>query len=500
MGRKKGTILSFVVIALEIFSTLFLTPFIIRTFGKSEYGVYTLIISITSYLALLDLGIGNSVVKFVSQYRVNNDEVGMRKFEGIINTYYLTISFISLIIGLILIFVFPSVFVNGLSEQEIYLGQNLLFITTLNCAITLGTAGFYYTIIGYEKFGISKGISIIFTLIRIVLSFVALKCGGTSLAIVTINALITFFTRMIMVVYVFVVLKIRPTLKQVTIQDVKKIVFFSFFVFLQMLATQINSMADNILIGIIVNDASVILAIYGVGASIKQYLSTFGGAINGVLMPGVVKLVESDSQTEKIENEMIRIGRIVFALVGFIFVGFVVCGQMFIEIWAGDGYDDAYFVAILLMIPYLFTLSQSIGTQVLWAKNQHKEMSILKIVIVLLNIILTILLMKFNNLYGAVLGTFISMMLGDVVVMQIVFKKKLNLSLKKYYKNTLKGIFPSMIISLIIGILVRLLQIKGWFGLVIVAFSMIVVYIVMLFIIGLNESEKKYIKRFLKND
>ena len=100
---------------------------------------------------------------------------------------------------------------------------------------------------------------------------------------------------------------------------------------------------------------------------------------------------------------------------------FLVNGRHFIILWAGEANKQSYFVTMILMTAYLFVLTESIGTQILWAKNEHKEQALLKITIVLLNILLTVLLIKWNPLIGATLGTFMSLMLGDVVVMNVIF-------------------------------------------------------------------------------
>ena len=50
MNRKIGVILSYVLMVFEVLSTLLLTPFIIRTLGQAEYGVYKLAFAINAYL------------------------------------------------------------------------------------------------------------------------------------------------------------------------------------------------------------------------------------------------------------------------------------------------------------------------------------------------------------------------------------------------------------------------------------------------------------------
>lgn len=82
MNRKIGVILSYVMMVFEVLSTLLLTPFIVRTLGQAEYGVYKLSAAIVAYLLLLDLGVGNAVTKYAAQYRVEGDVQQSRRFLG----------------------------------------------------------------------------------------------------------------------------------------------------------------------------------------------------------------------------------------------------------------------------------------------------------------------------------------------------------------------------------------------------------------------------------
>ena len=44
--------------------------------------------------------------------------------------------------------------------------------------------------------------------------------------------------------------------------------------------------------------------------------------------------------------------------------------------WAGEGYDAAYYVGALVMIPAIIPLIQNIGIEIQKAKNMHKFRSI----------------------------------------------------------------------------------------------------------------------------
>lgn len=483
--------MSYVMMIFEVLSTLLLTPFIIRTLGQAEYGVYKLSASIAAYLFLLDLGVGNAITRYVAKFRVNGEKEQAQKFLGVATIFYLIIAVIAVLIGIVLVVIFPHAFAKGLTADEILLGQKLLLITMINAAVTLGTAAYNNVIIAYEQFAVSKGASIVQIIIRMVLTVGMLKYGMGSVGIVTVNLIMTALCRGFFVLYVLFRIQLLPKWKGIDIGFIKEIVVYSSMILLQMIATQVNCTVDQILIGALVSSSSIILAIYSVGTQVTQYYQSIGTAFTGVLMPGIVNMVEHGASTKALTDEMIRIGRIIFIVLGLIWGGFLVCGQQFITLWAGQENSDAYLVALILMAAYMFILTESIGTQILWALNQHKEQSILKIVIVLLNIVLTIALIKWQPLLGATIGTFISLILGDVVIMNIIFRKKLKMNLLYYYKELAKGILPCVFIAVMFGMAVRyFFKSVGWGGLLIEVLSICFVYAICMFLFGMNAYEK----------
>lgn len=498
MSRKIGVALSYVLMIFEVLSTLLLTPFIIRTLGQAEYGVYKLAGAINAYLLLLDLGVGNAIIRYIAKYRANGEAVKERQFLAVATIFYGAIAVIALIAGSILIGVFPTAFAKGLNNEEIVLGQRLLAITTVNSAVTLGTAAYNNALIAYERFAVSRIASIIQIIVRMILTYIVLVAGWGSIGIVSVNLLMTVLGRGFFVGYVLGSLKLRPLFSGIHFSFVKEIVTYSSFILLQMVATQLNSTVDQILIGSLVEASAVILAVYGIGTQIVQYFQSIGTAFTGVLMPGVVKLVESNASSDVLTDEMIRIGRIIFMMLAVIWCGFAVFGQEFIVLWSGKENADAYTVALILMTAYIFTLTESIGTQILWAMNEHKEQSILKITIVLLNILLTAFLIKWDPLIGATVGTFISLMLGDVGVMNLIFKKKLKIRLAYYYYGLFKGIVPCMAISVIAGLCIRPFLPTGWGWLLLKLAAIVIVYGITMMTFGMSKYEKNIAFSILK--
>lgn len=502
-NRKTGVILSYILMVFEVLSTLLLTPAIIRTLGDAEYGVYKLSASIAVYLLLLDLGIGNSVTRFVAKYRVEGNEVQCRKFLGITTIYYVLVAGVCLAAGFVLVMIYPAVFAKGLSTDEISLGQKLLLITTINAAVTLGGSGFRNSISAYERFDISRGVSIVVIIFRALLTIVALKLGFGSIGIVCANLLLTIITVVFYILFVVLKLNLKPIFRGNDKALIKEIVSYSSFILLQMVATQINVCLDSILIGIIVESSTVTIAVYSVGQQITQYFQSIGSSVTGVLMPGVVRMVEKGANPESLCREMIRIGRMILMVLGIIWACFLVFGRQFIILWVGSSKLNSFWVAFLLMSVYTIVLTESIGTQILWAKNEHKEQSVIKISVVLLNIVLTILLIKWNPLFGATIGTAISLILGDVVAANFVFMKKIKINLLQYYLGLFRGIVPCIFFALIAGFAFSLFGLRSWIGLALNIMVMVVVYGLCMILFGMNQYEKNLLLGLLhrsKND
>lgn len=498
MNRKIGAVLSYVSMIFEVLSTLLLTPLIISSLGDAEYGVYKLVASVTVYLLLLDLGMGNSVVRYVAKYKATDDIESSRKFMGVCIIFYSVIAVVVLVLGAVLITSFQDIFATGLSAAEIVLSKKLLLLTVINAAVTLGTSVFYNVIIAYSKFAVSKGSALIQIIIRIILTAVALNLGFKSVAIVAINLGLTIAIRLYYTIYVLYVIKLLPKFKNIDFSFIKDIIAYSAFVLLQMIATQINSYVDSVLLGMLVTSSSVIIAIYGVGTQLVQYFQSIGQAMGGILMPGVVKMVESGATAKALQNEMIRIGRYSISILGIVFVGFVINGQAFLEFWIGKGYEQSYLVALMLIFAQLFILSESVGNQILWAKNKHHRQALIKLAIVIINVILTIFLIQWEPLLGATIGTFISLMLGDIILMNFTFRKEIGISLIKYYAGLFKGILPCLILSGASGFLISLLNLSGLPGLIINVGVMMLVYGISMWLFGFNQSEKSMITGILR--
>ena len=107
------------------------------------------------------------------------------------------------------------------------------------------------------------------------------------------------------------------------------------------------------------------------------------------------------------------------------------------------------------------------------------------------------MLIKWKPLLGATIGTFISLILGDVIVMNVVFRKKIRISLLEYYSGLLKGILPCLLIAFVAGGLFSLVGLSGWIGFGCNILVMLIVYVTCMYAFGFSAYEKNLVKSIL---
>ena len=99
---RMGAILSYINMGIGSLIPMFYTPIMLQLMGQSEFGLYRLSSSVTSYLSLISFGIGSAVVRYFTKYRAEGDKDGEQNIFGLFNIVFAIISFLALLVGVII--------------------------------------------------------------------------------------------------------------------------------------------------------------------------------------------------------------------------------------------------------------------------------------------------------------------------------------------------------------------------------------------------------------
>lgn len=446
---KKGAILSYLSLFTSILVALLYTPIMIRLLGQSEYGLYAMIGSLIAYFSVLDLGLGNAIVRYTSRNRAVGDKQIEAKLNGMFLILYLIIGILTILIGAIIYFYIDDIFTNGLSTSELRKAKIMVIIITINFAFSFPLAIFGSIIQAYERFVIFKLVEIVRILAVPIITLPFLYLGFGSVAMVVIVSVVNIGSLLFNLYYCFKYIKIKFHFGKIDLTLLKEILGYSFFVFLGVIVDQIYWNTDQFILGALVGTVSV--AIYAIAMQFINMYKRFSTSISGLFLPRASIMVARKSSNEEITNEMIKYGRIQYTIMAYILTGFILFGRPFINFWAGTNYDTAYIITLIIMIPFTIPLIQNFGISILYAKNLQKFRSLVLILISILNIIITIPLVQKYSGIGAAIGTAISLTLGNTVIMNVYYHKRIGINMIRFWKNILVMTIP-VLVSLCLGI------------------------------------------------
>lgn len=491
---KKGAILSYLNIGLTNIIGLILTPFIIRSLGDSEYGLYILIGSIIGYISILDLGLNNTIIRYVSKYRAENDKIEEESFLATTMLIYGVISLVTVAIGFVLYFNLDSIFKESLTADEMLKAKKMFLVLIFNLAITLPGGAFTAICNAYEHFVFPRALLIVKYLSRATLIFTLLLYFPYAMTLVWIDTVLNVIIIGVSFFYVFRTLKVRFKLHHWNTRLVKDIFSYSVWIFIAAVVMRLQWNAGQVVLGI--SESTVAVAIFGVGVMLGGYYGAFAGAINTLLLPKATRMSVNQNNAESYNDTIQKVGRINGFILFLILSGFYVYGKEFIILWVGENYLPAWEIALLIMIAMTLPLIQAFGNSILEAKKKNRFRSLVSLVTVTLAVVIAFFLVPKYHFQGVIYPLFIALLLNSLL-MSWYFNKIFGFDfytfiIRTVLKPFLLGVMP---LTILFNYIKSYWKVESWLELGIQIGGFSISYIFIIYFMIMNFEEKKILWR-----
>ena len=496
---KAGVVLSYISTAISIVIQLIYMPVMIRLLGKSEYGLYSLVSSVVSYLSLFSLGFTGAYLRFFAKFYSNKEKLA--SLNGMFLTLFSILSLIATICGVILSFFPEQIFGSKLSDSELSKARVLMLILVMNIAVTL-ISGIFDSIIGaYEQFVFQRIVGIVSAIVNPFICLPLLLMGYGSIMIVVVTTGVTLARFVVNIWFCICKIKIPISFQGFQWSLLKEITVFSSFLLINMIIDQINWNVDKLILGH--TNGTEEIAVYGVASQFNSLFITFSTTISSVFAPRVnhIAMQKGKNYRDEFTKLMAKIGRIQWLILGLVTGGFVVFGQYFIvHIFAGKGYEDAYKAALYLVIPALIPLIQNIGIEMQRALNKHQFRSIIYLIMAIGNVGISIPLASRWGAVGAAMGTAFSLLIGNGLIMNMFYHKVLHIDMKYFWKEIARTWRGFLIPTMLAVVIMRCVVFTNIIIFLICVFIFTVVYCVSIFIFSCNVEEKSLISGMIKKE
>lgn len=317
--------------------------------------------------------------------------------------------------------------------------------------------------------------------------------------IVVVTTIITIVQFLINIWFCIYKIKIPISFKGFEWHLLKEIAVFSSFLFINLIIDQVNWNVDKLILGHTSGTKDV--AVYGVASQFNSLFLTFSTTISSVFVPRVnlIALKKENDYSDDFTILMAKIGRIQWIIMALPALGLIVFGKYFIvNIYAGKEYENAYMAALFLTLPAIIPLIQNLGMEIQRALNKHQFRSIIYLIMAIGNILISIPLASRFGAVGASVGTALSLLVGNGLIMNVFYHKALNIDMKYFWKEIFKT-FKGMIIPIITAIVImRCVTFKNMtvFFVSICAFT--VIYCASVIAFSLNIDEKNMLFRMIR--
>lgn len=491
--RKIGIVISYWNTILSTVIGFVLSVFLLQKMGATEYGVYQTMSAFANYLVLLQFGVGTVMTRNIAQCRARGDDNDAinKQFVSIFS-FAIILSITILLVSILFYINIGRIYENSLTVEEILYGKKIFLFVTCYLVFSFLTESFNGVIQGFEHFTFSKASALVKLVLRTAIVFLVFIWSPQAVTLAIIDLIVSFIYAVINAIYCRIKFDIKISLRYFDKSIIIGIMPYALALLIQSVVNQANNNVDKFLIGIMMNPVSVTIS--SIGLFIYSSYSSMAIIPISLYLPKIVMDVENGISNKKLAESLVEPSRLITLIGGAILFAFFSIGKKFIFLFYGSEYMEAYYVALVIMIPMFLNMSTGILINVLDAKGKRLSRSLIILGTTIANIILTVFFIQLWGVVGAAIATAICTFLGQVVIMNIYYKKEMHIDVLYLYKTSYKGLLLSMTICAIILYPISLYLPSAIWAFIVECLLFAILLFVCLSLFGLNDGEKKAVK------
>jgi O-antigen/teichoic acid export membrane protein len=398
---------------LNIFATttvsLLMMPFVVHTLGDRMYGLWGLVATLLGYYGLLDCGLTPAVCQHVAAALGRGDRAACNNVVSASLRFLLLVGVLVLLLSGVAAACAPR-FARSAADAALF--AQILLILGMSTALSFPSRVFTGFLIANLRYDLMVGAELVALALRtsLILSVLLLGHGLVAMAWATFAGGVTA-----MLLQAGATLRKYPWLRLRLSAPgaglTRSLASYSIFSFAGQLSDRLRFQADPVVISMFVGLAAV--THYRIASTLTQQFIVLTVAVTGVFAPLFSRLYGA-SDPEKLRATFFFATKVSICITTFLGFGLIAWGRPFILRWMGPGYLDAYAPLVILTVAITFDLWQAPSVDLLYAIAKHRAYACLNFIEGILNLGLSLWLVRRYGMVGVALGT-----LGAMTVMRL---------------------------------------------------------------------------------
>jgi len=411
--------------ALTILSPLVMVPLYIRFLGTQAYGEWIVILSVSSYLSLANLGLGQTLSNRIAEAAAVDRAHELRE---LISTAFFAYLALSAVIPAVLLLAAPRIVArlgvdshySALAAFGLYIALNLLSFPLRVHPMLLR---------GLERVDREQSINAATGIIRVMALAGALICGAKLIGIATINGLAPVVAGAAAYIAARrITPAARPRWSRFSMRALRGMAKPSLAFFgIQASATLILGV-DNLVIGYWLGSEAVTQ--YAVPFRlIMMAVAAFSVAL-GALVP-TITTAHARGATTELSRWLLLSTRAGLLYATASAVGLWILGPKIIRLWAGPGVFPGPLTFGLQISALVLLIWVSSASALLWATTRHYQWSVLSICEGALNVVLSLWWVRWWGMAGVVAATVAASLVTESWYLPVTALRSLGIPLRE---------------------------------------------------------------------
>ncbi len=429
----RNVVFNWVALASTAVVGFFLSPFVVHHLGNIGYGVWVLVISLSSYMNLLDVGMRGAVTRFVSKgvTQGNHDEANQAISGALWIRYW--ISGVIIVGSFLLALSFNRMFPVPASLHRT--AQVAVLFTGVTIALNLSCGVFGGVLAALHRFDLLSTVNILTSVLRAAGYVVLLRAGYGILALALWDLINAVVTNALQVVFTFRVYpQMRVFFGRPSREVIRKLWGYSFYSFLINVAIQLVYYSDNLVVGAFTTAAAVTL--YAIGGFLINYARQIVASMTTTFGP-LASMYEASGQPEKLRRLLIQGTRAALIVSLPIELALFFRGHTFIGLWMGHEYaGPSGTVLQILLISMMVGSANTTSGGIVYGIEKHKMIAFFAIAEGIVNLALSIILVHRIGIYGVAWGTTIPSVLIELLLWPPYISRLVGIPMWQYVWQT----------------------------------------------------------------
>jgi O-antigen/teichoic acid export membrane protein len=492
---RRNLVSVYTVYAASIVSGLVVTPIVLHSIGKVEFGIWALIGSLAVYLSLLDVGVGPSIVRMGAEYRGRRapEETSGLASTGL--TLYAVVAVLTLPVGLGLAWVAPLI----VDTPEHLVGPTRVatLLLVLGFVVRFPLGLYTNLLIAQQRWDVTNLANVVSIVLYAGAVVVLIpRTGG----LVLLAALTLVATLVRLVLPLYWVRRELPGLRfrraLVTRARMRELLSFSWQNFLVHIAARVVFSADVIVVGVVLGPVAA--AFYALPARLFSLAIGMATAGTNLLYPAYAELEGAD-ELER-QRRLLRSGlRAGIAVTLLLALPFILIPDQLLHAWVGPGYSES--IAPLVLLGCVLLVHQPIAllSQYLLARARQQRLAIVLVATAAANVALSVVLAGSVGIWGVAFSTLVTDLAAVVYIVPRLVAPVSGVRTRTILGDLLRPVAPALAAALVVLVgVARLFEPETLLGLAPLGALWVAAAAPLLLRFGLGRDEQSALRRMAR--